>query len=366
MVWVEADCSRYEFFLDLVTQSQPDIALISLDADENKALTLVSQVIADAPATNVLAVSSSTDGSLILRAIRAGAREFLTQPVKLEELLAALDRLHQTGHGDNAPDSRMVIAIAGAGGGVGATTMAINLGCCLARDENNSVVLIDLDLALGDTDACMDIIPDYTLVDVAQNVSRLDFTLLKRSLTKHSSGLFLLPRPIQIADAVGIGPDEINRVLGLLKATFTHLVLDISKSFSRLDLAALNMADSIVLVTQLDLPCLRNVVRLLLAFSAYEGLTEKVKIVINRVGQSQSQISLKKAQETIGREFFWRVPNDYATLAEARNNGVPVVEYAPRSKVAHVFNELATALANPEASESTPRKERSGLLRFLS
>ena len=107
-------------------------------------------------------------------------------------------------------------------------------------------------------------------------------------------------------------------------------------------------------------------VRLLLAFSAHEGLTEKVRIVINRVGQAESQISLKKAQETIGREFFWRIPNDYGTLAEARNNGVPVVEYAPRSRVAHAFSDLAVALTNPDAATAAPRKERSRLLRFLS
>ena len=98
----------------------------------------------------------------------------------------------------------------------------------------NSVCLVDLDLSLGDADVFLDAIPDYTLVDVAQNVTRLDFTLLKRSLTKHSSGLFLLPRPVQLEDAAHVTPEDLQRMIGLLKATFTHLILDLSKGYTPL------------------------------------------------------------------------------------------------------------------------------------
>src|SRR6185436_7005764 len=94
-----------------------------------------------------------------------------------------------------------------------------------------SAALIDLDLCLGDADVFLDAIPDFTLVDVAQNVSRLDFSLLKRSLTKHSSGLYLLPRPVQMEDMALITPDDLQRVIGLMKATFSHLVIDLSKGY---------------------------------------------------------------------------------------------------------------------------------------
>ena len=223
-----------------------------------------------------------------------------------------------------------MIAVAGAAGGVGTTSLAVNLGCVLARDPQYSVALVDLDLSLGDADVFLDTIPDYTLVDVAQNVTRLDFTLLKRSLTKHSSGLFLLPRPVQLEDAKLITPDDLQRVIGLLKATFTHLILDLSKSYSPLDMVAMQTANHVLLTTQLDLPCLRNVVRLMMSFGEIEGLKDKIKIIVNRAGLDSGQISLKKAQETIGRDIFWQLPNDYRTMVEVRNNGVPLVEQAPR------------------------------------
>ena len=237
MVWLEAECSRYEFFADVVAQTHPDIGIVALDKDPEKALSLVVRLVSESPQCSILVVSSSTDGNLILRAMRSGAKEFLAQPVRLEDLIGALDRIgaQRFGRGESKSRSCSVIAVAGATGGVGCTSVAVNLGCALARHEENSVALVDLDLCLGDADVFLDTIPDYTLVDVAQNVTRLDFTLLKRSLTKHSSGLFLLPRPVQMEDIALITPDDLQRVIGLLKATFTHLMLDLSKSYTAID-----------------------------------------------------------------------------------------------------------------------------------
>jgi len=365
MVWLEAECSRYEFFTDVVTQTHPDIGIVALDKDADKALQLVEQLGQAAPNCSVLVVSGSTDGTLILRAMRAGAKEFLPKPVRIEDLVAALERIRSLRFGRGEAKSRgsTVIAICGATGGVGTTSVAVNLGCVLAKEPENSVVLIDLDLSLGDADVFLDTIPDYTLVDVAQNVTRLDFTLLKRSLTKHSSGLFLLPRPVQLEDVKLITPEDLQRVIGLLKATFTHLVVDLSKSYNPLDMVALEMANHALLVTQLDLPCLRNVVRLMMSFGEMEGLKDKIKIVVNRSGLENGQISLKKAQETMGRDIFWQLPNDYRTMVEVRNNGVPLIEQAPKASITQSVVQLAEALAGAakegeEADASKPGKSR--------
>jgi pilus assembly protein CpaE len=368
MIWLEAECSRYEFFADVVAQTSPDIGIVALDADPQKGLDLVRKLTAVSPDCAVLVVSSSNDGSLILQALRAGAKEFLTQPVRIEDLLGALGRINdrRLGHGENKPRGSQVIAVAGAIGGVGTTSMAVNLGCILAQNEKNSVGLVDLDLCLGDADVFLDTIPDYTLVDVAQNVTRLDFTLLKRSLTKHSSGLYLLPRPVQLEDVSLITRDDLQRVIGLMKATFTHLVLDLSKGYTSIDLVALEMANHILLITQLDLPCLRNVVRLMMSFNEMEGIAEKVKIIVNRVGLDTGHITLKKAEETIGREIFWQLPNDYRTMIEARNNGVPLIEQAPKAAVTQAIIHLARALNN-EGKPEMPMDigKKSGLSSLL-
>lgn len=361
-VWLEAECSRYEFFADVIQQTHPDIGIVSLDHDPNKALDLVAKINEMSPDCNILVLSASTDGTQILRAMRAGAKEFLTQPVKLEDLVGALSRIRERRFGRGESKSRsMVIAVTGATGGVGSTSLAVNLGCAIARDPKNTVALVDLDLCLGDADVFLDIIPDYTLYDVSQNVTRLDFSLLKRSLTKHSSGLFLLPRPVQVEDTQHISADDLTRVIGLLKATFSHLVLDLSKSYSPLDIVALQSADQILMVTQLDLPCLRNIVRLMTSFNEMDGIADKIKIVVNRVGIDSGQISLKKAQDTIGREIFWQLPNDFRTMVDVRNNGVPLLDQAPRAAITLAISELASALTDAKPEEAAPEPGKSSI-----
>ena len=345
-VWLEADCSRYEFYSDVIEQTAPDVGVVSLDADPDRAIQLIQQLAAQAPETMILAASESTDGHLILQTIRAGASEFLTLPLSAEDLEAALSRVAQQKFGSTEGGTRSceVIAIAGATGGVGTTSAAVNLGAILASDSRKSVSLIDLDLALGDADVFLDAIPDYTLADVVQNISRLDIQLLKQSLTKHSSGLYLLPRPVELSDTLAITDDSIRKVIGLMKASFTHMIIDLSKTYSAVDMAAIEAASRVVLVTQLDLPCLRNVVRLMMSFEETEGLQDKVEIVVNRAGLDAGQISLKKAKDTLGRDVFALLPNDYRTMVEVRNNGVPLISQAPKAAITQAMRELASKL----------------------
>jgi pilus assembly protein CpaE len=362
MCWLEAESSRYEFFVDIIGQTHPEIGVIGMDADPHKALQLIHSLREAAPECSILVVSSSTDGQMILKAMRAGAKEFLTQPVGIEELVLALERIgaHRLGRGQGRSRTCKMLAVAGATGGVGATSLAVNLGCVLASHESNTVALVDLDLSLGDADVFLDTIPDYTIVDVVQNIARLDFQLLKRSMTKHASGLYLLPRPVQLQDISLVTPDDLQRVFGLLKATFSHVIIDLSKAYNRVDMTALQAANQVLLVTQLDLPCLRNVVRLLMSFDAIDGLKDKVQIVVNRIGLDNGHISLKKAKETIGRDIYWRLPNDYRVMVEMRNNGVPLVEQAPRAAITQAIVALAEDLSGIERSEEEAGPDNKG------
>jgi pilus assembly protein CpaE len=372
-VWLEAECSSYDYFFDVVTQTQPDIALIAIDSDTNKGLELVSRISSNLPSCAALVISGSQEGSLILRAMRNGAREYLSLPLRLEDFLSALDRIQQTTLNrtdEGRAKTSQVITVAGVCGGVGCTAIAVNLACMLAQNAQNNVAIIDLDLALGDADVWLDIIPDYTIQDVADNISRLDFALLKRSLTKHACGAYLLPRPVQMDERPAISPDELRRVISMLKATFTHLILDIRKSFNSLDLAAMYCSDSVLLITQLDLPCLRNVVRLMQFFDQRPGLSEKIKIVVNRMGLQDANISLNKALETIGREIFFQLPNDYVSIVESRNNGVPLLTHAPKSRITKAIEQLTSQLCSSadvdETKMAEPAKPKKGLFSFLS
>ncbi|MDG1511287.1 MAG: response regulator [Mariniblastus sp.] len=366
-IWLEADCSRYEFFAEIVSQTTPEIAIIDIDSDDEKAMQLVEEISKTHPSIGIIVVSSRTDGQMILRAMRSGAREFLNSPVQIDELVGALDRVAANTDGKQRSNAGNIIAVAGASGGVGNTSIAVNLAVALATNPERSVVLIDLDLALGDADVFLDMIPDYTLLDVAQNISRLDLALLRKSLTKHESGVYLLPRPVQIEDMSAISNEDLKRVIGLLKASFTHLIIDLSKSYSRLDITALESANSIVLLTQLDLPCLRNVVRLLSSLETYDDVNDKIKIVVNRVGLDKMQISSTKAEETIDRDIFWRIPNNYPVISECRNNGVPLLENAKNAAITQSICELAEKLSGDFEDDEgkATKKDRMSWLKFL-
>ena len=362
-IWLEAECARYEFFFDVIRQSVPDVAIVCLDADQAKAIQLISQVASQCPELPLLAVSGRNDGQAILQALRSGAREFLTSPVQLEELLTALARLpRHRGNGDSAPGTlftkvnSQVYAVLGSRGGVGCTGLAVNLGATLAQEPGYSVALIDLDLALGDADVALDLMGDYTLADVAANIDRLDMAFLKRSLCKHASGISLLPHPVQMEDCQLIREEHLQRMINLLRASYSHLILDLSKSFSPTDVTALRMADRILLVAQLDLSSLRNVVRMMLTLGNDPELAPKVQIILNRVG-IESDISLKKAEEIIGKPIFWQIPNDPKSMIESRNAGVPLLQHAPKCKSQQSIAGLAHALVGKqEAGAPVARK----------
>jgi pilus assembly protein CpaE len=371
-VWLEAECSRYEFFMDVVQQTQPDIALINVDSAPEKAVQLVGEITRQVSSCAVLVVSNSQEGSLILQVMRNGASEFLNLPLQLDDFIAALDRLRASmggSVGEGGNQAGQIITVAGVGGGVGSTAFAVNIAASLAQEPANSPVIIDLDLTLGDVDVWLDIIPDYTIRDVSDNISRLDYGLLKRSLTRHDCGVFLLPRPVELETQDLIRPDDLRRILALLKATFSHLIIDVSKSFGPLDLAAMEVSDRVLLVTQLDLTCLRNVVRIMQFLDQYNGLDKKVEIVVNRMGLEDSDISLNKALETIGREVFWQLPNDYATMVGSRNNGVPLCQFSPKARLTRSINDLVKHLSSTEDSEAiipTATKKKGGLFGLFS
>jgi pilus assembly protein CpaE len=377
--FLDAECKRYEAFYDIVADNPPDLALINLDADRVKALQLIGQLAGHFPQVPLLVVSSNHGA--ILEALQGGARNFLTEPFGLEDLLRVVRKsLHETGQSAassngtgliarSGADSQ-VIAVLGSRGGVGSTTLATNLACCIAADPDNQVALIDLDLALGDAGVHLSITPSYTLADLAANIDKLDLNFLKRSMARHeSTGLSFLDRPVQVADIDGIEGGHVERVCNLLKLSYTHLVVDLSKRFTAQDAAAMNLADTILLVTQLELTSVLNATRVLQALAAFDDVGDALRVVLNRAGAEEIEderhrISPKKAEEIIGKPFFWQVPFDPRAVSAARNEGVPLIKCAPRSRAHQSIQGLAAVLTNRnEEVAATPAA--GGFLRNL-
>ncbi|AMV29162.1 Septum site-determining protein MinD [Gemmata sp. SH-PL17] len=357
-VWLEAECARYEYFFEVIQASTPDLVIVTLDADKNKALQMIGQLSVEHPKLPILTISH--DHQALLQSLQKGAKYFLTHPVGLEDMLAALRRALGESGGSDAPTaggsasarqtgSSSMIAVLGSRGGVGTTTLAVNMAATLAADPTHQAALIDLDLTLGDADIALEVngFENISIADLARNIERLDMNFLRRAMAKHEpTGLAILRHPLEIAEVGAIHEQHVERILNLLKISYTHLVLDLSKCLLPTDLMALRMADVIMLVAQLELSSLRNVVRLIHCMSGEEGLADKIRVVINRQGSDSVEegISPKKAEEVIGKPIFWQVPNDTKAVIGARVAGHPLVKHAPKSRVQQSIYGLTQAL----------------------
>ncbi|QVL34186.1 AAA family ATPase [Telmatocola sphagniphila] len=359
-VWLEAECARYEYFFDVIQNSLPELVIVALDGDRQKALNMISQVASMYPKLPILTISD--DSGTLLQSLQRGARYFISPPINLEDLLSTLRRALSevssapVGQQDSsaAPstvrtNSSKIVTVLGSRGGVGCTTIAVNLAATLAADPANNVALIDLDLALGDADIAIELPgnENISLADLARNIERLDMNYLRRALVKHeSSGLSVLRHPLELTDVSIIHEGHIERILNLLKISYNYLIIDLTKSLLPTDLMALRMSDKILLVTQLELSALRNVVRLNHALNQEPELGEKVEIVVNRSGSDHLEdgITLKKAEEVIGKKIYWQVPNDSKTVMQSRTHGEPLIKMAPKCRAQQSIQGLAQAI----------------------
>jgi pilus assembly protein CpaE len=365
-VWLEAECARYDFFFDVVQQSTPDLVIVALDADRPKALGMIQLLAGQYPKMPILTIS--TDPQTLLQSLQRGAKQFLTPPIGLEDLVATLRKvlsesgqLDTLGQPGGAKPAGRVISILGSRGGVGCTSLAVNLGATLSADPTHSVALLDLDLALGDADIAIDLpgTEQISLADLARQIERLDMNYLRRALEKHApTGLSVLRHPLELSEVSTIHEGHVERIINLLKISYTHLVLDLSKALLPTDIMSLRLSDDILLVTQLELSSLRNVVRMVHTLSTEGDMGDRIRVIVNRVGGESAEdgITIKKAEEVIGKPIYWQIPSDVKPMITSRVAGMPLIKHAPKSRVQQSIQGLVQTLTGKIVAADGPKK----------
>jgi len=354
-------CTAYGAAVQRAAELRPGLMLVVVDDDQEQALDLIGTVARGPSGAAVLPAGSDHDPSVIMRMIRAGAREFLPLPADLADLSDAARRLcpDRDAATANGPRGPQVIAVTGAAGGVGCTTLAVNLATTLAKLSRRDTVLADFDLLLGSLEECLAVIPDNSLEVVIRNLDDFDPTLLKRWLPRHQSGVYVLPHPVSMEEAAHLDPEGLKRVIGLLKEAFDSVVIDTSKGLQHTDFLAFEAADVILVTLELNLNSTRNTVRLLQYFRQFDGFGEKVRLVVNRVDSPLSEISLKKAEELLKTPIHWQIPNATKLFRPARTRGLPIdeVEGGAGSKAHEAILGMARELQPypPEPSKARKR-----------
>lgn len=302
----------------------------------------------------VLAVGLASDSKLILRALHEGADHYLDETDLERQLEAVLQRVQIKEEGVRQSAGR-VIAVLGASGGSGASTLAVNLAGVLVRDAGRCV-LIDLKPGVGDLAALLDVKPTHNLADLCLNAARMDRAMFESALVPHPSGVHLLAPPQLYEDIRMVTALGVNKTLHLAREAFRFTVVDLEDCYHEEQVAVLRQTDFILLVLRLDFTSLRSTKRIL-AYLEQAGIgSGRVRLGINRYGQAK-ELPLAQAEEALGRKIAFVVPDDPKTINAANNAGEPAVFRAPTAKVAQSFMQLANGLVRPAAKKASPVRQ---------
>jgi len=338
----------------LTSNVRAELLVFELGDNVEKEFLYVQDLVNSGEVGEVFFASDHSDQAVLRGAIRIGAREFFNVPIEDEEIKHALEgfkgRKEKAEKGETFKDGK-IINVIGSKGGVGTTTVAVNLAVSMAEKKNiQSVALIDMNLLFGEIPLFLDIDPKYNWSEITKNISRLDTMFLKNILSVDASGVCVLPSPSYLSKQNMATPDIMERLLLVMRRMFDFVIVDGGQSLGDISLKILELSDTVLLISILSLPCLTNTNKLLRTFHDLGfPLRENIKIVINRY-LKKSDISVKDAETSLDKRIFWTIPNDYQTTITATNRGKALAQFAPREEITRNFHKLADELG-PESEK---------------
>ncbi|MGH9672536.1 MAG: AAA family ATPase, partial [Bryobacteraceae bacterium] len=310
-------------------ERHPEAGLIlDLAGDTEGALKVLERARQAAPDLYVIASNYHADGETVIAAVRSGANDFLVQPLKRLEFRDAMARLERAPKRTVAGTSKLgrVYTFLGAKGGAGATTFAVNFAAVLA-ERGGSTVLLDLDWSANECAMQTGLTPQYTLLEVGENLGRMDQALFEGFVTRDPTG-FLLVGPPDSLEHFGYFSEPMFRdFAGFLVEKYDSIVIDAGRNITHdLVLGALHASTAIFLVIQQDFPSLRNAQRYIGALMRHGFRQDQLRVVVNQYTKKPQphQASLDQIQQTLNQPVFYGIPPSPAAPA-AVNRGRPFV-----------------------------------------
>lgn len=292
--------------------------------------------------TKVVVIGHVNDVQLYRDLIRRGVSEYLIAPLETLDVLRTLSELYI------APEARhlgRVIAVTGAKGGVGASTVAHNISWAIARGLDASTVIVDLDVAFGTAGLNFNQDPPQGIAEALFAPERLDANLLDRLLSRCSDNLALLAAPAMLDRTVDLGEDALEQLLDLLRASVPCIVLDVPHQWNAWTKRTLLGADEIVVVAEPELASLRNAKNFIDLARATRPNDSGARLVLNQVGMpKRPEIAAAEFAKTLGIEVLSAIPFDAALFGTAANNGQMIAEVQAGSKANEAFTQIASAL----------------------
>lgn len=349
--------------IEQVKLNRPDVVLMDIMMPRMDGIAATEVIVSFAPETAVVMVSAQSDHEYLRKSMNVGASYFLAKPISSEELLNAIRRASEVNRLRRAqftapppkpePSANgTVIALFSPTGGVGRTTIAVNLAIAVRRASNKPTALVDFSLPFGDVGVLLNAPPTWkSFSNLVGKFSALTSRELENVLFEHGSGVRALLAPPSPEAEEQIGPEDARKVLGLLRERYSYIVVDTWPSYGETVLTVLEVADVILLPLSLELTSVKNA-RVFIEVGTKLGLADKVKLVVNRVDEP-SGLRLQDVESGLGRKVAHTLTADEGSLRIAMNRGVPLVESHPDRKLARDFLVMGRALvgvAEPAAS----------------
>jgi pilus assembly protein CpaE len=336
------------------------VVIIDLDADPEFALQLVESISADGFAT-VMVYSESADSALLVRCMRAGAREFLTFPLQqsvVEDALLRAAGRQPVVRTTKKPVGRL-FAFVGSKGGAGATTVACNFAVALAKESQEKTLLIDLDLPLGDAALNLGITAEFSTVDALEAKDRMDAQFLSQLLVMHNSGLWLLAAPGKFKPYQP-AYEAVDQLLNVARHEFENVVVDLGSQLEMMQTAAYREASTVYLVTQSGIPELRNSNRLIQEF--FSAAVPKLEIVLNRFESRGQSVPEEHVTKALTRPAQWKIPNDYSAVRNMQISATPLV--LTDSPISRQIRKMVSAVTG-KSEIAAKNKKKSFSLNFF-
>lgn len=346
---------------NFVLAEKPDVVIIDISTQTDLALSVVSMISTNLKDCKIIVTSTICTPEILIKSMRAGAREFLPKPVIKNSLFESFGKIKAVISGNSVENNKCkVITTFSNKGGIGKTTIASNLALELANITKEKVALLDLNLQLGDVATFLDLNPSFDISYLIQNFAKIDESFLLSTMSQYKeTGLYVLADPPFMEQTPDITPEQIGLLIDVLKKTFSYIVIDTSASFDAKTVMALDASDLILLISIVNLPAIRNCQRCLNLFDRLGYEKEKTRVVINRYMEND-EIKAEDVEDVIKRRIFWKIPNNYFTIMTSINKGLPVSEVNSESNVAQSYRDLAATLSdnmyNQDFSHKVSRK----------
>ncbi|GAB6906854.1 putative Response regulator receiver protein [Desulfosarcina cetonica] len=356
---IEAAIASIQEMLQSLEHNDAKICFVHITGDQiDDGMALVRQLRRSRPGLGVFIVADRKDPDLILQGLRLGVLDVIIPGTDGGDgFLSALQ--HALGRQATEGRNGFVYALFSLKGGQGVTTLSVNLADQIQLLTGGRVLLLDLNLYLGDVGALVNIHPDVTPFDLIRDLARMDENLLFSSLHRHARGFYILPSPAVISDAERIHRDQISAMIKLLKRYFSHIVVDLPHDFSERTLAAAEASDRLMLLVEPDLVSVKSAQQVLNFFQELNYGDDRMAFLLNRLTKS-SVLQPEDVEMVLKQPLLATVANDWPALTRAARKGEPLGVAHQRRRITHDLYALAARLLG-----MTPPAARTGWFHWI-